>query len=165
MQVMISRKLTSATFPFTRPFITRAQFFRSSQTNRFTFILVRCCAVEDCDPELLQRRPGAPSDCACPSARDSVCIDAETPFILGEGDSYREVAPATSIYFEIAINEPCNNLVISTNSYRGLFSLSLGATDTPPFDILHGSAFHLANNLGTNQIVLCANPQDGVWFH
>ena len=50
-------------------------------------------------------------------------------------------------------------MLFETNSYRGAWSLRLGPTDGT---LASGSAFHLALNLGTNQIALCADLLDGV---
>lgn len=37
--------------------------------------VIRCCNASDCDPVALAPLPTAPSDCVCPSAPNSVCLD------------------------------------------------------------------------------------------
>lgn len=44
--------------------------------------VIKCCNASDCDPVLLSKKPGAPTNCVCPSAPGAICVDTTTPVCI-----------------------------------------------------------------------------------
>lgn len=124
--------------------------------------VVRCCDPAQCDPVLFRRKPGAPADCACPSKPQFQCLDPQRPIVFGAGSSYQQDPLVNSIFFEVAINNSCRNVMFDANTLRGSWAINTGPSYLTADDLLGGSAYHIANAIGQNGITLCADPNDGV---